>query len=394
MLPLEGIRILAVEQYGAGPFGTLFFADQGAEVIKVEDPKKGGDYARTLGPHFLDNGESQFWHTFNRNKASITLDLETSEGQNIFHELVKTADGVASNSRGDVAVKLGLTFDQLKKINPKIVCAHLSAYGREGSRAKWPGFDFLMQAEAGHFSVTGEPGGPPQRCGLSIVDLSAGLGLAFGLAAGIISARATGKGCELDTSLFQMAHSLNVYTATWYLNSKHVQKQTTRSAHASLVPCQLFKTSDGWIYLMCNKEHFWSELCVAISRPEWMNDERFRNFEVRLKHRETIEKLLDQVLSKRTAKEWLHIFAGKVPASPIFDLEEALENPFIHEQRMLQKICVPGHGNVHLMDTPVRSEKKTPTCPAPRLGANTNTLLKELGYNDKKISELRQKKII
>ncbi|MEQ9574418.1 MAG: CoA transferase, partial [Rhodospirillales bacterium] len=182
-LPLDGVRILAVEQYGAGPFGTQFLADQGAEVIKIEAPGE-GDYARALGPHYFENGESQFWHSFNRNKKSLTLDLKNSEGMAVFLDLVKTADAVASNSRGDVAERLGITYDHLKDANPKIVCAHLSAYGRTGSRAAWPGFDFLMQAEAGHFSVTGEPGTPPARMGLSVVDLATGLGLAFAVAAG------------------------------------------------------------------------------------------------------------------------------------------------------------------------------------------------------------------
>ena len=171
MLSLDGVRILAVEQYGAGPFGTQFLADAGAEVIKIEAPatpgNPGGDYARALGPHFFENGESQFFHSFNRNKKSLTLDLKKPEGQAVFRDLVKTADAVASNSRGDVAERLGITYDQLKDVNEKIVCAHLSAYGRTGSRASWPGFDFLMQAEAGHFSVTGEPGSPPTRLGLS-----------------------------------------------------------------------------------------------------------------------------------------------------------------------------------------------------------------------------------
>src|SRR3990170_5376803 len=152
MLPLNGVRVLAVEQYGAGPFGTMFLADQGAEVIKIENPNDGGDMSRAVGPHFFAPGDSLFFHSFNRNKKSLTLDLGRPEGQAVFHDLVRTADAVASNLRGDVPEKLGLTYAALKDINAKIVCAHLSAYGRTGSRASWPGFDYLMQAEAGFFS--------------------------------------------------------------------------------------------------------------------------------------------------------------------------------------------------------------------------------------------------
>ena len=160
-LPLEGVRVLAVEQYGAGPFGTQFLADQGAEVIKIENPNDGGDFARRIGPFFFTPDDSEFFHAYNRNKKSLTLDLSQEEGFQVFQDLVQTSDAVASNLRGDVPEKLGLTYESLGKINEKIVCAHLSAYGRKGPRASWPGFDYLMQAEAGYFSLTGEPDAPP-----------------------------------------------------------------------------------------------------------------------------------------------------------------------------------------------------------------------------------------
>ena len=170
MLPLDSLRVIAVEQYGAGPFGTLFMADLGAEVIKIENPHDGGDMARSVGPDYLVNGESLFFHAFNRNKKSVTLDLSKDTAQEVLHDLVARSDVLCSNLRGDVPGKLGLTFEHLKEHNPAIVCAHLSAYGRTGARADWPGYDYLMQAEAGYLSLTGEPGGPPGRFGLSVVD--------------------------------------------------------------------------------------------------------------------------------------------------------------------------------------------------------------------------------
>ena len=160
MLPLANVRVLAVEQYGAGPFGTQFLADQGAEVIKIENPADGGDVSRSVGPHFFEPGDSLFFHAFNRNKLSMTLDLSDPRGRSVFQKLVLGADAVCSNLRGDVPEKLGLTYDTLGDLNPKIVCAHLSAYGRTGPRANWPGYDYLMQAEAGFLSLTGEPGDP------------------------------------------------------------------------------------------------------------------------------------------------------------------------------------------------------------------------------------------
>ena len=276
MLPLTGVRVLAVEQYGAGPFGTMFLADQGAEVIKIENPADGGDMSRAVGPHFFAPGDSEFFHTFNRNKKSLTLDLGRPEGQAVLRDLVRGADALASNLRGDVPAKLGLVYARLKDANPRIVCAHLSAYGREGPRADWPGFDYLMQAEAGYFSLTGEPGTPPARFGLSIVDLMTGLGLAYALLAALTAARATGVGRDIDVSLFDMALHNTCYLATWYLNDGVVTGRLPRSAHPSLTPCQLYRTRDGWIYLMCNKEKFWPALCEKLGRPEWSEDARFR----------------------------------------------------------------------------------------------------------------------
>jgi len=165
-LPLAGIRVLAVEQYGAGPAGTIYLADLGAEVIKIENLREGGDVGRRVGPHFFSPDDSQFYQTFNRNKRSIALDLQSAEGKEVFLDLVRTAEGVIDNLRGDLPDKLGLTYAALKETNPRIVCSHLSAYGREGSRAAWPGYDYLMQAEAGHMSLTGEPDGPPERYGI------------------------------------------------------------------------------------------------------------------------------------------------------------------------------------------------------------------------------------
>lgn len=177
-LPLDGLRVLAFEQYGAGPFGTQFLADLGAHVLKIESPHDGGDMARTVGPHFLDadnaTNASLFFQAFNRNKRSITLDITQPEGRDVLERLVADADAIACNLRGDVPGRLGLTHETLAKANPKIVCAFLSAYGRTGSRATWPGYDYLMQAEAGYFSLTGEAGTPPSRMGLSIVDLKIG----------------------------------------------------------------------------------------------------------------------------------------------------------------------------------------------------------------------------
>ncbi|MDA0996696.1 MAG: CoA transferase [Proteobacteria bacterium] len=393
-LPLTGVRVLAVEQYGAGPFGTMFLADQGAEVIKIENPD-GGDFARDIGPYWFSEGESQFFHAYNRNKRSLTLDLMTPDGKQVFRDLVRNADAVVSNARGDVPAKLGLVYKDLQDVNPKIVCAHLSAYGREGPRAAWPGFDYLMQAEAGWFSLTGEPENTPTRFGLSVVDQMTGLALAYATLAGITGARATGVGRDMDVSLFDIALCNLGYPAIWYLNAGHVQGRLPRSAHPALTPCALYKTKDGWIYLMCNKEKFWPVLCDKIGRPEWSEDARFKSFKERFTNRPLIEEYLDGALSARSTAEWLTVFAGKVPAAAINDVKQALDNPFVTEHGRLQDIELEGYGTYRYVASAVKSGgSPAPANPAPKLGADTEALLIDAGYDAARIAELRAKKVI
>ena len=395
MLPLTSVRVVAVEQYGAGPFGTMFLADLGAEVIKIENPNDGGDMARSVGPHFFGPHDSLFYHSLNRNKKSFTLDLSRPESRPVFHELVETADAVCSNLRGDVPEKLGLTYAHLKHWNPKVVCAHLSAYGRAGPRANWPGYDYLMQAEAGFLSLTGEPGSPPARFGLSVVDFMTGLGLAYAVLAGLTGVRVSGRGQDMDVSLFDFALSTTNYLATWYLNKGESQQRLPRSAHPSLVPCQLYRTGDGWIFIMCNKEKFWAALCDALGHAEWKDDPRFRTFTERLEHRDEITRILDQALSERSTEQWLEILSGTVPVAPVNDIAQALDNPFVAEEGRLQSLTHPTDGTYRMVANPVRSsEGETPSQPAPGLGQHTNDLLDELGYSKERIDGLRDKSII
>ena len=393
--PLTGLRILAVEQYGAGPAGTLYLADLGAEVIKIENHKDGGDVGRHVGPHFFGAGDSQFFQTFNRNKKSITLDLKHPEGKAAFQALAKTADAVLDNLRGDLPEKLGITYEHLKSVNPRIVCAHLSAYGRTGSRKAWPGYDYLMQAEAGHMSLTGEPGGPPTRYGLSIVDLMTGLAAAFGLLSGVLSARATGKGMDVDTSLFDVAlHNLN-YPGTWFLNAGAVTGRTPRSGHPSLTPSQLYRTRDGWIFIMCNKEKFWGVLAQTLGKAEWATDPDFATFKARLANRERVTQMLDAALMTRTTAEWIERLAGKVPAAPVYDVRQALESEFVAERGGVAQFTYPDGGSARMVAAPIRFPGvELPTRAAPPMGADTVAQLRAAGYSDERIAALRAEDVI
>ena len=395
MLPLSGMRVIAIEQYGAGPYGTMQLADLGAEVIKIENPSDGGDMSRRVGPFFLDADDSHFFESFNRNKKSITLDLKREGAREVLHALVRDADAILNNLRGDLPAALGLTYAALKEINPRIVCAHLSAYGRTGPRADWPGYDYLMQAEAGYLSLTGEPDGPPTRMGLSIVDMMTGLFAAFALLSGVIAARQTGIGRDIDVSLFDCALQNLGYLATWYLNEKHKQGREPRSGHPSLTPSQLYRTRDGYIFIMCNKEKFWPVLCDLIGRPELATDENFRTFKDRLRNRGKVTAILDAALGERTTAEWLDHFAGKVPAAPVNDVASALDNPFVKEGARIWNVPHPARADFRMVAAPfVCPGDELPRQRAPALGEHTEEVLRGSGFSPERIQALRQRGVV
>ena len=380
-LPLQGLRILAVEQYGAGPYGSMHLADLGAEVIKIESPP-GGDVSRATGPYFLGEGDSLFFQTFNLNKRSLRLDLKAAEGREVFEKLVASADAVLNNLRGDQPGKLGLDYATLSKLNPKIVCAHLSAYGRDNERAAWPGYDYLMQAEAGFMALTGEPYAPPARFGLSMVDFMTGTTLSMGLLAAIIGAMRTGQGRDVDVSLFDVAlHQLS-YPATWYLNEGHRTERLSRSAHPSTVPCQVYRTADGWVMVMCMLEKFWQTFVEGIGNPVWAAEPRFANFAERRQVREELTVLVDAILTTQPTSYWTQKFAGRIPIAPVLDIAQALDNPYVRDVDMLQEV-EHTQGTQRLLRNPIKLDGQRLSGNAcPPLNADADALLRELGYNE------------
>ncbi|MDA9164475.1 CoA transferase [Alphaproteobacteria bacterium] len=399
-MPLSGLKVLAFEQYGAGPFGTQYLADMGAEVIKIEPAGTSGDYLRDIGPYFIDGDDrnsasSIFFQALNRNKKSMTLDVLSDEGKMILQKLVQNADAVCNNLRGDVPEKLGITYNQLKPYNNAIVAAHCSAYGREGPRKNWPGYDYLMQAEAGYFSLTGEPDGPPARFGLSIVDYMSGLTMSFGLVSAVLSARSTGLGRDVDVNLFDTAMFNQSYMAAWALNTDFKSERLDRSAHPILVPCQLYKTKDGWIYLMCNKESFWPVLCKKLGREDLCSDPKFLNFAARQSNRDEVTKILDTELMKKNTSEWLVEFGGIVPAAPILDLKQSLENTFLNDRNNIQHLKTKKGVDISLLKTPVHiSDSEFQDNTAPELGENTEDVLNDIGFTDDEIAKFKKNKTI
>jgi crotonobetainyl-CoA:carnitine CoA-transferase CaiB-like acyl-CoA transferase len=388
--PLTGLRVVAIEQFGAGPFGTLLLADLGAEVIKIEDPATDGDVARSVPPG-AERGSSLYFEAFNRGKRSIALDLTNPAGREVFSRLVATADAVYNNLRGDLPDRLGLTYAALGEIKPAIVCVSLSAYGRDDARRAAPGYDALVQAEAGWASLTGEPDGPPARSGLPMADYAAGLVAACGLLAGIVDARRTGRGRDLDTSLFDTALAMLSYQATWWLSAEIETRRLPFSAHPSIVPFQFFATADGYIAVACAKEKFFQALSQAIGIPELASDSRFGTFAARHQHRDDLVQLLSQRFREGTTAAWLDRLRGQVPCAPVRDLPEALAVEGLQERGMLASYEHAQLGTVSSVGVPLRVSGFTPRYrTSPGLGADTADLLEQLGFDELAVARLTE----
>ena len=298
------------------------------------------------------------------------MDLAAADGRARFERLVRDADAVANNLRGDQPAKLGIRYADLAELKPAIVCAHLSAYGRGNSRERWPGYDYLMQAECGFLDLTGEPDAPPARFGLSMVDYMTGALLACGLLAAVLRARETGEGCDVDTALYDTAlHQLS-YPAVWFLNEDHRTRRLPRSAHPSIVPSQLFRTSDGWLFVMCQTPRFWQTFCAAVGREDLLADARYGDDAGRLAHRAALERELDGTLRAHTTRHWLNLLAGTVPVAPVHDIAEALSNPFAREVGMLNEVEHPAlDGGLTMLSSPIRvNGRRGPDRRAPLLG--------------------------
>lgn len=390
--PLEDIRIISLEQYGAGPFGSVHLADLGAEVIKIEDPSVGGDVGRYVPPYF-EGEDSLFFETFNRNKKSISIDIKTPAGREVFEDLVRNADAVYSNLRGDVPEKIGITYDQLKHLNPKIVCCSLTGFGMTGPRMKEPGYDYVLQGLAGWMELTGEPDGPPTKSGLSLVDFSGGYVAALSLMSGLHAAQRDGVGMDCDVSLYDTAMSMLTYPATWHLNAGYQPQRISHSAHPSLVPFQAFEASDGWFIVGCAKEKFWVRLAEVIGRPEWAQEgSPYENFSGRNERREELIAELDAIFATNTVDHWLSLcYPASIPCGPINDVEAALKDEHLTARNMLVETDHPHYGTVTQLASPVRVGAELPTyVRAPRRNEHFDEVLDTVaGYDADKIAALK-----
>lgn len=389
-LPLHGIRVISVEQFGAGPWATLQLADLGAEVIKVEDPTSRGDVGRYVPP-FQEEEDSLFFETFNRGKRSISLDLRDANGRLVFEDLVRESQVVFSNLRGDAPRKLRLLYADLCGINPRIVCCSLSGFGMTGPRAQEAGYDYVMQGLAGWMSLTGEPDGPPVKSGLSLVDIMAGYVAALAVVAGVRGADRDGVGCDCDISLFETALAGLNYVGTWAATRDYQPPRRRNSAHPSIVPFQNFATADGWIVVACPKDHFWRTLCDALGRPDLASGSDYATFAGRDHNRETLLSQLESAFAQRTTADWLERLAPRgVPCAPVNDVLQALNDPQAKARHAVLDAAHDRFGTVRTIASAVRvGTEQKPAERAPRRGEHTeDTLIRVCGYSQEQVDAL------
>ena len=383
-LPLDGVRIVDLTQVMGGPFCTMQLADLGADVIKVEPPA--GDLSRSMGGAALEmpGDDNAPFFALNRNKRSIVLDLTRERDKAIFRALVRTADVVVESFRPGVTKRLGVDYEALAAVNPRLIYASISGFGQTGPYANRPGFDLIAQGMSGIMSVTGEPGGVPVKCGVPIADLSVGLIAANGVLAALIAREKTGRGQYIDTSLFESALAMCVWETTEYWASGDTPR-ALGSAHRLSAPYQALRTSDGYITLAALTSQQWVSLCDAIDRRELTKDSRFETNAARLANRSALVRELETALAERPTAEWVdRLLAAGVPAGPIHDFAQVFADAHTHARHMVEEIDHPAAGRVRTLgfplkmsDTPLRVRR-----PPPLLGEHSIEILRELGMED------------
>jgi crotonobetainyl-CoA:carnitine CoA-transferase CaiB-like acyl-CoA transferase len=389
-LPLSGVRVLDLTLIMAGPYCTLLLADLGAEVIKIERPGV-GESAREVPPHYFE-GESAYFIAMNRNKKSITLDLKNEKGKKVFYQLAESSDVVVDNFRPGVVQRLGVDFDTLKEINPRIICCSISGYGQTGPFKDRPAFDLIVQARGGIMSYTGEPGRMPVRMGAPMGDLSGGLFASNALMAALYQREQTGRGQKIDISLLDCQISLLAYRAQNLFVGGEIA-QPVGAGHVSIHPIGAFKTKTFDIVLDCNMQRIFEELCEAIGSPNVANDPRFLTRESRLKNKDELYDILEKAFLEKTGEEWLELLDGRIPIGPINTIDKALSDPQVLSRNMVAQVEYEGGKKLNVLGNPmklseVENEKfDTP----PRLGQHTDQVLEEiLKYSSEEIEELRR----
>ncbi|WP_057912387.1 CaiB/BaiF CoA transferase family protein [Peribacillus muralis] len=391
---LDGVRIIDVSRVLAGPFCSMILGDLGAEVIKIEHHES-GDETRGWGPPFAQ-GESAYYLCANRNKQSMTLNLKSEQGKEIFRKLVASGDVVIQNFKTGTLGKMGLGYEDLKEFNPQLIMASITGFGLTGPYKDLPGYDYIIQAMSGLMSITGEKDGSPVKVGVAIADILTGLYTCIGILSALHHRNESGEGQEIDISLMDCQVSSLVNVASNYLFNG-MTPERMGNQHPNIVPYQTFRTSDGELVVAVGNDEQFRRFTAVIGKPELAEQQRFKHNEKRLLNKEELVPILEDSLKRKTKKEWKVLLdSAGIPNGPINDIAEMFEDPQISARGMLVEMEHPTVKDLkmigsplNLTKTPVRMRKHPPL-----YGEHTDSILAEMGYDPGQIDKFKQNKII
>ncbi len=390
---LENIKVVDLTRTLAGPFCTMMLGDMGADVVKIEEPEK-GDETRSWTPFW--NGESTQFVSFNRNKRSLSLNLKEQEGINIIQSLAKNADVMIESFRAGALDRMGLGYQEIKKIKPDIVYCSISGYGRTGPLAEKPGYDLLIQAYSGLMSLTGDPDGMPMRVGFSLADLFTGM-MAYGsIMTALYHRQETGKGQWIEAALLDGQVAAMSYHAAAYM-ATGVVPDRMGSGHPSIVPYQSFPASDGFFILGVANQGLWQRFCGAIGRTDLMDDPRFATADDRVAHRSECVQTLSEIFQDNTAAHWVGVIGDAgVPCGPINRVDDVVNDAQVRARNMVVDIPHPNVPDLRVAGSPLKLTETPPSIRLhpPLLGQHNDEVLGELGYSSKDIARLKESGVI
>ena len=393
--PIHGVKVLELAQIMAGPTCGLMLADLGAEVIKIEKIPGGDDTRRFLPPDI--NGEAAAFMQMNRNKKGMALDLKQKEGVEVFKRLVKQADVVIENFRKGTLEKLGIGYEELKKINPRIILCEISGYGRTGPYADKGGFDLIAQGMTGLMSITGESKDrPPMKVGAPLTDITAGILGATGVLAALVAREKTGVGQRVDTSLYE-AGIVHTYWQSAIASASGISPGPLGSAHPLTAPYQAFKTKDKWITVGASNQNNWLNLLDALGRKDLQENEKFSSNANRMANLPELQEILKEELAKKTADEWIKLFDAKgLPCGPINTITEMFKDPHTIDRKMIVDVKNKKAGSFKAIGMPIKfsDTKVEETKESPVFGQHTKEILLQHGFSNEEIDALFNNQII